>query len=63
MQPSDAVRIITPVGSYRLTPESLKTKTKHQMVGSLKNICKKDLRMGDAEYRNTIEKLKRVVRA
>jgi len=32
MQPSDAVRIITPVGSYRLTPESLKTNTKQDMA-------------------------------
>ena len=63
MQASDAVRVLTPVSIYRLTPESLKTKTKDQMAESLKNIVKKDLRMGNAEYRNTIDELKRIVRA
>lgn len=63
MQPSDAIRIITPVGNYRLTPESHKTKTKVQMAESLKNIVKKDLRMGNAEYRHTLEEMKRIVRA
>jgi len=61
MKPTDAARVITPVGSYRLTPESLKTKTKYQMADSLKNIVRKDLRMGNTEYRNTIEELKRIV--
>jgi uncharacterized membrane protein len=32
MQPSDAVNVITPVSSYRLTPESLQTKTKDQIA-------------------------------
>jgi hypothetical protein len=63
MQASDSVRVLTPVGSYRLTPESLKMKTKDQMAGSLINIVKKDLRMGNTEYRNTIDELKRIVRA
>ena len=63
MQASDAVRVLTPVSSYRLTPESLQSKTKDQMAESLKNIVKKDLRMGNAEYRHTIEELKRIVRA
>ena len=61
MQPSDSVRIITPVGSYRLTPESLKTK--QDLAASLKSVVKKDLRMGNAEYRHTIEELKRIARA
>jgi hypothetical protein len=61
MQPSDAVQIITPVSSYRLTPESRKTKL--DMADSLKNIVKKDLRIGNAEYRHTIDEMKRIVRA
>jgi VWFA-related protein len=63
MQGSDAVRVLTPVSSYRLTPESLQTKTKGQMAEALKNIVQKDLRTGNAEYRHTIEEMKRVVRA
>lgn len=63
MQASDAVRVLIPVSIYRLTPESLKTKTRQQMADSLKNIVKKDLRIGNTEYRNTIEELKRIVRA
>jgi VWFA-related protein len=63
MQSSDAVRVVTPVGSYRLTPASLQTKTKQEMADSLKTIVKKDLRMGNVEYRNTIDELKKIVRA
>lgn len=63
MQASDAVQVLTPVSIYRLTPESFKTKTKQQMADSLKNVVRKDLRMGNTEYRNTIEELKRIVRA
>jgi hypothetical protein len=33
------------------------------MADSLKNIVKKDLRMGNTEYRNSLEELKRIVRA
>lgn len=63
LQPSDAVQVLTPVGNYRLTPESIKEKTKEEMADSLKSLCKKDLRIGNTEYRNTIEELKRIVRA
>lgn len=63
MQPSDAVRVVTPVGSYRLSPESLQTKTRQEMADSLKTIVKKDLRMGNVEYKNTIDELKKIVRA
>jgi hypothetical protein len=63
MQSSDSVRVVTPVGSYRLTPVSLQTKTKQDMADSLKNIVKKDLRIGNVEYRNTIDELKKIVRA
>ena len=42
MQPSDTVQVFTPVGNYRLTPESIKAKTKIEMADSLKNIVKKN---------------------
>lgn len=63
MQASDAVQVLTPVSIYRLTPESFKIKTKQHMAESLKNILKKDLRMGNVEYRNTVDELKRIVQA
>ena len=63
LRPSDTVQVLTPVGNYRLTPESIKEKTKTEMADSLRNIVKKDLRMGNSEYRNTIQELKKIVRA
>jgi VWFA-related protein len=61
--PEDTLQVITPVNSYRLKAESFKIKTKEEMADALLSIIKKDLGIGNSEYRHIMIELKKIVRA
>jgi hypothetical protein len=63
MQPEDTLQVLTPVKSYRMNTESFKTKAKEEMADVLLRIIKKDVGIGNSEYRHIIVELKKIVRA
>jgi VWFA-related protein len=63
IQPEDTLQIMTPVKTYRLKAESFKKKTKEEMGKALWSIVKKDVGIGNSEYRNLMEDMKKNVRA
>ena len=63
IQPEDTLQVITPVKTYRLKAESFKIKTKEDMGKALWSIVKKDVGIGNSEYRNLMEEMKKIVRA
>jgi VWFA-related protein len=63
IQPEDTLQVMTPVKTYRLKAESFKKKTKEEMGKALWNIVKKDVGIGNSEYRNLMDDMKKIVRA
>ena len=63
IQPEDTLQIMTPIKTYRLKAESFKNKTKEEMAKALWSIVKKDVGIGNSEYRNLMDEMKKIVRA
>ena len=63
IQPEDTLQVMTPIKTYRFRPEAFKKKTKEEMAAALLNIVKKDMGIGNFEYRNLVDDMKRIVRA
>lgn len=57
----DTLVIMTPDGSYRLTPESLKTRTKEETSKEMIKILKKDIQLGSSRYNSILRSLRRIV--
>lgn len=58
----DTLEIMTPVKTYTLSPEALKSKSKEFMAKELNSLIRKDTMIGSAQYRTLIKELKGIAR-
>ncbi len=55
--PDDSLTIVTPLKTYRQTTEAFKHNTKEELTKQLTDILKKDITMGNSQYRSTLIEL------
>lgn len=61
--PEDQLSIMTPARNYNLSPNARKKFTNEQIIKELTGIIRKDTTLGEADYRNLMRDLKRMVRS
>jgi len=61
--PEDQLSVMTPVRNYNLSPDARKKFTNQQITKELTGILRKDTTIGEADYRNLMRDLKRMVRS
>jgi hypothetical protein len=59
--PGDTLIIMTPQQNYRLTPESLKARSKEETSEEMIKILKKDIQLGSSRYNTLLRNLRRLV--
>lgn len=59
--PEDTLVIMTPKTNYRLTPESLRTRTKEETSKEMIKILKKDIQLGSSRYNTLMRNLRKLV--
>jgi hypothetical protein len=57
--PSDSLSVVTPLKSYSLKRESIEKLSKEQLRNQLKKIIRKDIILGNSEYKEVIRDLKK----
>lgn len=55
--PDDSLTIVTPLKTYRQTTEAFKYNTKEELTKQLTDILKKDITMGNSQYRSSLMEL------
>jgi len=60
-RPGDTLVIMTPENTYRLTQESIKTRTKEETAAEMAKILKKDINLGGSRYNSVLRSLRRIV--
>ncbi len=55
--PDDSLTIVTPLKTYRQTTEAFKHNTKEELTKQLTDILKKDINMGNSQYRSALMEL------
>jgi hypothetical protein len=63
IMPGDNLIIITPVKSYMLKDNTFEINTREEIADRLKGILRKDIMIGNSEYRNTISDLTTLARS
>jgi hypothetical protein len=63
IEPDDTLQVMTPIKTYRFKPEAFEKKTKEEIAAALLNIVKRDVGIGNFEYRNLMDDMKKIVRA
>jgi len=63
IMPGDNLIIITPVQAYMLKDNTFEIKTREEIASRLKGILRKDIMIGNSEYRNTISDLTSLARS
>lgn len=58
----DTLEIMTPVKTYTLSPQALKSKSKESMAKELNSLIRKDTLIGSAQYMALIKELKSIAR-
>lgn len=59
--PTDTLVIMTPDGNYRLTPESINTRSREETAKEMVKILKKDIQLGSSRYNSILRSLRRLV--
>ena len=63
IMPGDNLIIITPVKAYMLKDNTFEIKTREEIANRLKGILRKDIMIGNSEYRSTISDLTTLARS
>jgi VWFA-related protein len=63
LRPGDTMTLMTPVKTYGLSPQALRTKSKDALCKEMIQILRKDIQMGASDYRSLLRDLKRLVKS
>lgn len=61
--PEDALTIMTPMDTYRLSPKAFKTKPKETLAKEMIKIVRKDTKIGSSNYKSLLRNTKRLASA
>lgn len=57
IDPGDLLTIVTPMKTYRLRGKALEVKSREEITEQLKGLMRRDILLGNSEYRNSIREL------
>lgn len=62
IDPGDLLTIVTPMKTYRLRGKALEVKSREEITKQLKGLMRRDILIGNSEYRNSIRELSAIAR-
>jgi len=62
IDPGDLLTIVTPMKTYRLRGKALEVKSREEITEQLKGLMRRDILIGNSEYRNSIIELSAIAR-
>jgi len=62
IDPGDLLTIVTPMNTYRLRGKALEVKSREEITKQLKGLMRRDILIGNSEYRNSIRELSAIAR-
>ncbi len=62
IDPGDLLTIVTPMKTYRLRGKALEVKSREEITEQLKGLMRRDILIGNSEYRNSIRELSAIAR-
>lgn len=63
IQPGDNLTFVTPIKQYNMSSQALRRKSKQDLSKEMQKILRKDIKIGESNYRNMIKDLKWLVRS
>jgi len=63
LQSGDTMTLITPMKAYSLSPEAMANKSDEDLAKEMQKIVRKDIQIGNSDYRATLNSLRRIVQS